>query len=156
MSVLDNARWEAFAHRYAAGMSAGRAYETAGFQAKRNSSYTEGHKLLKKPEIQNRIREIRHAAAERLHCTPATIAVELDAAFEVAREAGNAAAMVAAATAKAKVLGILVERPKHDHQHRFETMSTDELLTEFAQLIAEMRVANGMPPLPLPDSGIRN
>jgi phage terminase small subunit len=65
MGVLKNPRWERFAHEIASGKHAtnGEAYLAAGFQIRPDLARQNAQKLLRRPEVNARIDELRDLAA---------------------------------------------------------------------------------------------
>ena len=110
-------RHEAFARALVAQIagkyeSQGKAYIAAGFAAQEgNSADAAASRLLRtvKP-IAARIVELQAIAAKRKKITVETIVDELEEARDIAKEQGQSAAMVAASTGKAKILGLVVDR----------------------------------------------
>jgi hypothetical protein len=64
MGVLKNPRWERFAHEIASGKHAtnGGAYLAAGFQIRPDFAKQNAQKLLRRPEVNARIDELRDLA----------------------------------------------------------------------------------------------
>lgn len=65
MSPLKNAKWENFAMAKASGMTAGAAYQAAGYTATGNGAEVNASKLLKNPDVARRIDEIKAQRAEK-------------------------------------------------------------------------------------------
>ena len=80
MAQLRNTRWEHFARNIAKGMSIVDSYQLAGYKTRNyHSAADSGSKLLKKPEIQERVDEIRRLGAARAEITVAKVVEELAA-----------------------------------------------------------------------------
>ena len=73
------------------------------------------------------------------------LAMELDQAIAIAHEERNAAAIVTAVQAKAKLFGLDVSKVNHEVTHDYAKMSDEELNYELATFIAEIRAAAGKP-----------
>ncbi len=118
--MLSNAQWEKFACSVAEGMAIGAAYEAAGYATTGNASEVNGCRLLKRPEVAERIRELQALAVERTGETIEKITGELNDAFKMAKEEGRPDRMVAASMAKAKLNGLIVEKSESTVTHRHE------------------------------------
>ena len=70
----------------------------------------EAFKLLKHPEIALRVAQIQKAHSERHNITVDTLTVELNEAFNAAKEDIKPSAMVAAVMGKAKLHGLLTDK----------------------------------------------
>lgn len=75
----------------------------AGYSTK--TANEQATQLLKKPEIQDAIRQGQQAAAQRNVITVDSLLAELEAARQVALSTGKASAMVSATMGKARLLG---------------------------------------------------
>jgi len=78
--------------------------------AKRITASIEASKLLKDERIRKRVDELREEARERHHVTIDTLIAELDEAYRIAKATNNSSAAISATQAKAKLLGMSVER----------------------------------------------
>jgi hypothetical protein len=106
MPPLNNQRWERFAVGLFEGLSADEAFVRAGYSKNRGNA-----SRLKSNEIVSaRLSELQAEAAATSKVTVESICRELDEANKVAREKCQAAAMVSAATLRAKLAGLMVER----------------------------------------------
>jgi hypothetical protein len=105
---LKNNRHELFCLALAEGKSACDAYSAAGY--KRNDSNC--IRLRQHPAVQERLAEIQAVAAQSTAITIQSVCRELDEANVVAREHGQAGAMVSASTLRAKLAGLLTEKIK--------------------------------------------
>ena len=115
MPVLTNRKYEAFARALfegiPKGLTQGQAYSTAGYKATGDAAETAACRLLKNvPAITNRVAELQGALAKRKEITVASLVDELYEAVEVAKANGQAGAMVAASTLKARMAGLLRDR----------------------------------------------
>jgi hypothetical protein len=105
MPPLSN-RHEAFCRFLAEGLSITESYERAGYKRNRGNSA----RLNANERIRARVAELQQEAAKASEVTIASICKELDEANAVAKAKGQAAAMVSAATLRAKLAGLMVER----------------------------------------------
>ncbi len=121
-SALPNARHERFAQGLAKGLSGDEAYNAAGYKPNQNNA----SRLKAKESIRSRVAFLQGAAAERNAVTVDDIVRQLDEARDLARERGNAAAMVSATMGKAKVLGLIVDKQVIGIK-RIEDMNEHEL-----------------------------
>jgi hypothetical protein len=106
MPVLKNQRWEIFAQTLAEGRSASESYVLAGFRANRGNA----GRLRANESVRARTLELQQAAAKSCEISLESVCRELDQAIEVARAKGQAAPLVNAASLRARLGGLLVER----------------------------------------------
>lgn len=110
----------------------------------------ESSKLLKKPDIQDRRRQLLEQMAETLIVSKESLYAEYEAARALAIEQGQAAAAISATAAKARLFGL--EAPKDVNiklNVTFSQMTDDELRFEVASMINEVRAIKGLAPLEL-------
>jgi hypothetical protein len=126
MPLLKNQRHEQFAHAVANGEKPHIAYVNAGFSE--GGAYQSSNKLLKKPEVEARIAEIsankHRLLTEKVSYTVVDAMREAEEAFLIAKGKENGGAMVAAATLRAKLMGLLVDKKE------IRTGALDELSAE--------------------------
>jgi hypothetical protein len=108
VSILSNTRREKFAQILASGKSATEAHREAGFKPNRQNA----SRLAKLPEVRARIAELQRIAAGATEVSIASLIAELEEGRRLAREKGQAAAMVSATIGKARILGVLDEAPR--------------------------------------------
>jgi predicted Rossmann fold nucleotide-binding protein DprA/Smf involved in DNA uptake len=84
-----------------------RAYNSTG---KSNTLHRKANDLLKHPIIKAEVIAMQEQARERNQVTIDNVVDELEEARQVAKQSGNAAAMVSATLGKAKVLGLVVDK----------------------------------------------
>ena len=84
-----------------------RAYNSTG---KPNTLHRKANELLKHPLIKAEIIAMQEQARERNQVTIDNVVDELEEARQIAKQSGNAAAMVSATLGKAKVLGLVVDK----------------------------------------------
>ncbi|MDT9598526.1 terminase small subunit [Sphingosinicella rhizophila] len=143
MPPLTNPRHERFAQELAKGEAASSAYVKAGYLANDSNAA----RLNGNERIVARVQQLQAKAAERVEVTVADIAKQLDDDRDFARKNGAASAAVSATVAKAKILGLVVERLEHtgrggkpiavDHGIQAEGHSMEELRNLLADRIAE-------------------
>jgi len=146
MPVLKNARHERFAQAVARAEGAAAAYRSAGYEAEGGGAKTGVARLLRNAAVAARIAELQATPATTVATAEITIAevttVEVTAAraireFEEARllalKKGQAAAAVSATMAKAKLAGLLAEKPENTPQR---PAGFDGNYTEAARRIA--------------------
>ena len=116
MAPLRNQRHEAFCLALFENKSATEAYVLAGFKPSRQNAA----RLTTKDDIRARVAELQAQAAVDSKVTVESICRELDEANMVAKAKGQAAAMVSAATLRAKLAGLMVERVEVGQPGDFE------------------------------------
>ena len=84
-----------------------RAYNS---HAKPNTLHRKANDLLKHPVIKAEVKAMQDQARERNQVTIDNVVDELEEARQIAKQSGNAAAMVSATLGKAKVLGLVVDK----------------------------------------------
>lgn len=121
--------------------NARRAYHAAGYKARmpvnlRDSSAADvcASNLLRLPKVQSRLEILKAMAMKRADITEDTIATKLEEAFQVAKGEHQGAAMVSAATAMAKLAGLMIDRKEIGDPYDFSRMTEDELRNEIAKL----------------------
>ena len=83
------------------------AYNSTG---KPNTLHRKANELLKHPIIKKEVQTMQAQARERNQVTIDNVVDELEEARQIAKQSGNAAAMVSATLGKAKVLGLVVDK----------------------------------------------
>ena len=78
--------------------------------AKPNTLHRKANALLKHPTIKAEVTAMQEQARERNQVTIDNVVDELEEARQVAKQSGNASAMVSATMGKAKVLGLVVDK----------------------------------------------
>jgi hypothetical protein len=119
---LENERHELFAQQLAQGKSASEAYVLAGFKSSRHNASS----LRTKEHINARVLELQQAAAKSCEITLESVCRELDEAIAVARAKGQAAPLVNAASLRARLGGLLVEKVEVGQPGDFEDCNTEE------------------------------
>lgn len=119
MPQLDNPRWERFAIFIAKGETLANAYRKAGYKTQSKDACTKNAGRLKNiDEVAVRIKELQNKAADNLGIDVDLIIAELDDARQLAIKQKHPAAAVGATIAKAKLLGLIVDRPEVDSAAR--------------------------------------
>lgn len=91
--------------------NASEAYKRAyNSHAKPNTLHRKANDLLKHPVIKAEVQTMQEQARERNQVTIDNVVNELEEARQIAKQSGNAAAMVSATLGKAKVLGLVVDK----------------------------------------------
>jgi hypothetical protein len=106
MAPLRNTKHERFAQELAEGKSMSEAYEMAGY--KRNRSHAS--RLVANGNIKGRVAELQDAAATETQVTLESLISEAANIQQLATEAGQHSAAIAALIAKAKLAGRWVDR----------------------------------------------
>ena len=104
--MLKNQRHEKFALALFEGKSATEAYELAGYKPCRQNAA----RLTTNDDIRQRLAELQAQTARSTAITVESICAELDQANAVAKERGQASAMVSASALRAKLAGLMVEK----------------------------------------------
>jgi Terminase small subunit len=126
MPVLENHKYELFAQAFAKGETATRAYELAGYKPSRKNA----SRLKTNKDISARVSELQAASAASAVITIESICAELDQANAVAREKGQAAAMVSASALRAKLAGLLKDRVEVGGPGSFDDCETVEEIVD--------------------------
>lgn len=119
---LKNARHERFAQELAKGKSVDDAYAAVGYTPNRGNAA----RLKAKEGILSRLTELQVRTAEKATTTAADIAAQLDEDRSFARNLKQAAAAVSASLGKAKVLGLIIDRAKVEHEGNIILTITSE------------------------------
>ena len=91
--------------------NASEAYKRAyNSHAKPNTLHRKANDLLKHPVIKAEVQTMQAQARERNQVTIDKVVDELEEARQIAKQSGNASAMVSATLGKAKVLGLVVDK----------------------------------------------
>lgn len=106
MGPLRNQRHERFALALAEGHSIAESYTLAGYKQNRGNAC----RLNADESVQGRVAELQAGAAAKTKVTLETILADLVDAAAVAKSKGQGQALVSAAMAKAKLLGLDIQR----------------------------------------------
>lgn len=119
---LRNVRHEKFCQALLEGKSATAAYEEAGYVRDDGNA----NRLRSSPKVQERLAELQAEVAKDTKVTVESICRELDEANKVAKERGQASAMVSASALRAKLAGLMVERVEVGQPGSFDKCTTPE------------------------------
>jgi hypothetical protein len=108
MAPLKNPKQESFVHNYLKCGDATEAFELTGYV--RDSA--NAHRLLKRPQVQARLRELQDEIAAKVPITIESLIGELEEARQHATGKNQFAAAIKAILGKAQLAGLLVERSK--------------------------------------------
>jgi hypothetical protein len=117
---LRNPRHERFAQLLFEGLPASRAFEQAGYAPNDGNAI----RLKGNEKVQARLRELQAQAAAKTEVTLQTILADLVDAAAVAKDRGQGQALVSAAMAKAKLLGLDVQRIEVGEPGSFAELTT--------------------------------
>jgi Terminase small subunit len=108
MTPLKNPKHEAFVHHYLKCGDATEAFELTGYT--RDSA--NAHRLLKRPKVQERLRELQDEIAAKVPLTIEGLIAECEEIRVAAKDKNQFAAAMKAVLGKAQLGGLLVERSK--------------------------------------------
>ncbi len=131
MGPLRNPRREAFVRALFEGKSAHQAYADAGYRPCRQNAA----RMMTFDDIKARLAELQEEAAKASEITVEGICAELDEAIAIAKERGQASAMVSASALRAKLGGLLIDRAQVEVTTRdpaIECATMDELCRKLA------------------------
>lgn len=132
MPILQNQRHEKFAQELATGKSATEAYCLAGVKPSRQNAA----RLRTKDDVNARVFELQQAAAKSVEISLESVCRELDEAIAVARAKGQAAPLVNAASLRARLGGLLVEKVELTQGNPFDGCETIEAIS--ARMLVRM------------------
>mgnify|MGYP001583861763 CR=1 FL=1 len=129
-----NPRQEAFARHYVRCGKARHAYSLAGYTARQPTNPGDcapadaaASRLLKNVKVAGRIERIRQAMVKRADITEDNILNKLELVIKRAMETDQLAAANQAATAQAKLVGMLIDRKEIGDAGEFQRMTEQEL-----------------------------
>ena len=141
MPVLPNAKHELFCQHLALGKTASEAYEMAGYKPSRSNASV----LRAKQNVSDRLSEIlqqsERKVVQQIEYTRDSILAELDEARRMAIELKNPSAAWQAAMAKAKLLGLVIDRREVGDAGKFDDMTDEELIAAAAKKARELGIA---------------
>ena len=141
MPVLSNAKHELFCQHLALGKTASEAYEMAGYKPSRSNASV----LRAKQNVSDRLSEIlqqsERKVVQRIEYTRDSILAELDEARKMAIELKNPSAAWQAAMAKAKLLGLVIDRREVGDAGTFDDMTDEELISAAVRKARELGIA---------------
>lgn len=141
MPVLENHRWERFAQGLAQGKTADEAYQTAGYKENRHNA----SRLKANETILSRVSELQQKAATRTEVTIEDLVAEMDENRELALKNDQISAAVAATTAKAKMLGLIIERSERGKPGEFDQLTTEQKRERATALVRQLGLSNTSP-----------
>jgi len=124
MPALRKRQHEEFCHLYVANPNAGSAALSAGYE--HANRFTQGYRLLRRPDIAARVLELREEIAARECASVGVLLAKLESAFATAVKDGNAHAAVRVIELQAKLNGHLVPRANAALAHANADASNDE------------------------------
>jgi hypothetical protein len=141
MPVLSNAKHELFCQHLALGKTASEAYEMAGYKPSRSNASV----LRANQNVSDRLSEIlqqsERKVVQQIEYTRDSILAELDEARKMAIELKNPSAAWQAAMAKAKLLGLVIDRREVGNVGPFDDMTDEELISAAARKARELGIA---------------
>jgi len=130
MPVLSNAKHELFCQHLALGKTASEAYELAGYKPSRSNASV----LRAKHSVSDRLSEIlqqsERKVVQQIEYTRDSILAELEEARQMALELKNPSAAWQSAMAKAKILGLIIDRREVSDVSPFDGLTDEELMRE--------------------------
>ena len=134
MGILKNPRHEKFAREYVKTGVGAEAYRRVYPRAHPISTARVcASQLLTKPNIARRTAELRQAIAKRANITEDKILTDCEEALQLAKAQAKPNAIVNAAMAQAKLVGLLRDRIETKNVNEFEHMeSIDDILQKVA------------------------
>lgn len=140
---LTNPRHERFVREYIKHGVASKAYELAGFESTTSgSARAKASRLLTHANVKRRLAEHHNMTLKRHEITVDTLLADLESDRALAHCEGQGSAAVQATMAKARLLGLIVDRKETGKPGEFEGMNTvDEVLqavrTELGDKVAD-------------------
>ena len=137
MGPLKNIRHERFCVALSQGHSIAESFTMAGYAKSRGN----GSRLRANESVQARLAELQAQTAADAKVTVESICRELDEANAVAKAKGQAAAMVSAATLRAKLAGLMVEKVEVGNPGDFDGLNSLRQIVdrELALLVEQFR-----------------
>ena len=141
MPVLSNAKHELFCQHLALGKTASEAYELAGYKPSRSNASV----LRAKHSVSDRLTELLQQSeskvVQQIEYTRDSIVGELEEARQMALELKNPSAAWQSAMAKAKILGLVIDRREIDNVGKFDSWTDEQLVEEAARLARSLGIA---------------
>ena len=134
MGILKSPRHEKFAREYVKTGIGAEAYRRVYPRANPVSTARVcASQLLTKPNIARRAVELKQAMAKRAHITEDKILTDYEEALQLAKAQAKPNAIIKAATAQAKLVGLLKDRIETKNVNDFENLkSIDDILQKVA------------------------
>lgn len=134
MTILKNPRHEKFAREYVKTGIGAEAYRRAYPRAHPISTARVcASQLLTKPNIASRTSELRQALAKRADITEDKILTDYQAALDLAKTQEKPDSIVSAATAQAKLVGLLKDRIVNEPNEIEQMENISDILERVAQ-----------------------
>ena len=141
MPVLSNAKHELFCQHLALGKTASEAYELAGYKPSRSNASV----LRAKQNVSDRLSEILQQSekkvVQQIEYTRDSILAELEEARRLAIEWKQSSGAWQAAMAKAKILGLIIDRREVGETGAFDELTDEELISAAARKARELGIA---------------
>lgn len=143
MPRLTNPRHERFAREFMRCGVASQAYELAGYQsASRNALDAHASRLVRHGKVKARLEELHNMTAKRHEITVDTLLADLETDRALAHCEGQGSAAVQATMAKARLLGLIVDRKETGKPGEFESLQSvadviEAVRTEFGDKTAD-------------------
>jgi terminase small subunit-like protein len=135
MPILKNPRHEQFAREYVKIGIGAEAYRRVYPKAHpRSTARVCASQLLTKPNIASRTVELRQAMAKRADITEDKILTDYEEALKLAKAQAKPDSIVNAATAQAKLVGLLKDRIETKNADDFENMDS---ISDILQAVAD-------------------
>jgi hypothetical protein len=159
MPRLANARHEKFAQAVHRLGNSRKAYTAAGYTARKG--LTPRHsgardacatKLLKHPQVEQRLQELRAMALTRHQITVDTLLAQLAEDRALAQATGQSGAAVAATMAMGKLLGLVVERTERGAPGDFQNLQSAQEVIEAIRRELGDRAADALAQLTAPEA----
>ena len=129
-----NSKQARFAEEYVIDSNATQAAIRAGYSE--HTAKSQGQRLLTKVDVAAAIQGLQAELRERMAVTVESISDQLDAAYEQAKDNGQAAAMVQACMGLAKLHGLLID--KTEDVTKAIDLTPDELTAELEHVQAQL------------------
>jgi hypothetical protein len=147
MPILSNPKHERFAQAISNGKTLEKAYEEAGYKPSKSN----GSQLKQRTDVSERINEILTQSCARLvenvDYSREKILAEIEEARMMALNLEMPGAAWQAAIAKARILGLIIDRREVGDAGAFDAMTDEELVREATKKAQEL----GVPHLKLVD-----
>lgn len=104
----------------------------------RNAARVAAHRQLKKPHVRRKIEELRQRMAKRSDITIDKVLTDYQLALDIAKSQQKAGDIVSAATAQAKLVGLLRDRVEHGGPGDFDSMENlSDIIEKVSQEVGE-------------------
>ena len=141
MAPLKNPKHELFCQQLALGKSASEAFVLAGFAPSSGNACVLKAKQSVSDRLNELLRESEKTVLETIEITRETILRELEDARKQAKDLQMPGAAWQASMAKARILGLIVDRREVGEAGAFDSHTDEELIAEAAQKAKTLGVA---------------